>query len=463
MSFKENFYANTRKIFNENTLVGIVILAIIIFFYQMISGVINEGILSILHINTLIPVFIVVIFLEIFLNRDKMLSDISNTKESIKAIQEQILLDITHIRESIYNETHLIPFNSKREFNDYLRFRLRRARHLRIIHMSSDTSYPDPQKGGYHEIIKKFVTKEENTLERIIPNPTDNKNVINWIKDDLKKYKGLKYSVFFKKNVYLENIRLMNIMIIDNDEVCLGGGYKIASKIPTISIKNTNIASFYIDYFVALREAKELLTLNNIDYLRKEPLKTFPRYDGFYAEKIPNHEEIYKASEDLVRNASSRIWTTGFTRNMEERETNFGVVLKEKLNEKTDMEFKNVIAIYDVKKIRKEKEDYEQKFQGTKYLIKAVAAVPYHMDVLISDNKEMLLGIPAKESVDGYSYCLWIKDPNIVQIFADWYSTRIWSKGEIIIGPDGINEKGIEKIKRQLKILEEDAIQKRKE
>lgn len=55
-------------------------------------------------------------------------------------------------------------------------------------------------------------------------------------------------------------------MLIDDEEVCLGGGYITSFQHPTISIKNKNIVKFFSDYFEYLRDnSKNVRSDDNIN------------------------------------------------------------------------------------------------------------------------------------------------------------------------------------------------------
>jgi len=142
-------------------------------------------------------------------------------------------------------------FSSGEEFDNYLANRFEHANEVKVIHISAFTS---DRKAGrrYYEIVDKFV-KSGKIFRRIFCR-TSNKDVLLWMKEDLEEYENYRYFIYFLGSITIDEMRTLGIMIIDDEEVCLGGGYITGFRHPTISIRNPDVVRFYVDYFGYLRE-----------------------------------------------------------------------------------------------------------------------------------------------------------------------------------------------------------------
>jgi len=370
----------------------------------------------------------------------------------IKQVEEifsesEILKEVQNLKNSIKSDTKLNLFETKEKFDDYLKERLKDAKQVKVIHMSSESesSEGEVEKKKYLKIIEEFV-KSGKIFQRILC-ANNNDKITKWIKDDLDQYKNYKYYVYYMNKARVNDIRILGFMIIDEDEVCLGGGYKKIIENPTISIRNSKITKFFSDFFHELLTESTKLTSENIDDLVKEPFTI-----------LSQHSKIYEVSADFVKRSKSHIWGTGFTPNKEN--SDFDKAIDTRLEEQEanasdnlkDMEFKFAFTTRAEDSINKSKTKFKQKENSRKgkFLERVVLDKLYHLDVLIRDDEEMLIGIPSKEGLQGYSFSLWIKKPEIVRQFADWFNVHVWNKSTEIIGKDGLNEENIKYIKEQL-------------
>ncbi len=140
-------------------------------------------------------------------------------------------------------------FTSGEDFDNYLANRFKEALSVKVIHINAQSS-GGQRRRRYDKIVEKFV-KSEKIFIRIFSD-TSNKEVYRWIKEDLGRFQDYKYFIHLIDKIKIEDIRTIGIMIIDDDEVCLGGGYKTSFTHPTIAIKNKNIVKFFSDYFTYL-------------------------------------------------------------------------------------------------------------------------------------------------------------------------------------------------------------------
>jgi len=183
---------------------------------------------------------------EILIEEIKESLSLSGINESIKSLENQV----RSLEEKIKASFQYSYFSSGEEFDSYLANRFERAKEVNVIHISAFTS-DKRAKRRYYGIVDKFV-KSGKIFRRIFCN-TSNKDVFLWIKEDLEAYQNYRYFIYFLGSITIDKMRTLGIMIIDDDEVCLGGGYTSGIRHPTISIQNPDIVRFYMDYFGCLR------------------------------------------------------------------------------------------------------------------------------------------------------------------------------------------------------------------
>ncbi|WP_020585975.1 hypothetical protein [Desulfobacter curvatus] len=225
-----------KKIYSENTIIGIAIIALIVFFSQLIYPEKAKVL-----IEYLIPLFIIVVCLEILFMR-----------ENFKNMGNKLNVDFEYQ-----------AFNTGGEFDNYLANRFKAAKSVKVVHINSQTSNKRENR-RYYEIMSDFV-KAGNSFRRVFSDAT-NIDVYKWMKEDLLAYKNDKYFVHLLDKIKIHNIRTIGIMIIDEEEVCLGGGYVTSFQNPTISVKNKQIVKFFSDYFDYLKD-------NSINLKTDENLK----------------------------------------------------------------------------------------------------------------------------------------------------------------------------------------------
>ena len=260
-----------RNLYFENTLAGIIILALFLFFV-MITAPDQGKRLS----EYLIPLFIIVVCLEIYFIRTKINSDVSSIKNmldqqiisdvsSIKnMLDQQIISGISSIEESLENQTFIDSFSSGKEFDNYLENRLKNAKEIRIIHLGDYIPAQEEQGRKYLQIIENFI-QTNNECHRVISKP-DNLLVIDWIKKQIENYEKYKYFTYLNEEITTNNrIRTMGVIIIDHDEVILGGIHQATFDHPLFSIRNQRLVNFYQDYF-------DYLQINSI-YIEKKNIQ----------------------------------------------------------------------------------------------------------------------------------------------------------------------------------------------
>lgn len=227
-----------RKIYFENTLFSFIVLAIIVFFVNVVFPDIALRIIS-----YTIPLFIVVICIEIYFIRE--------------SLEEKLL----GIEEKLDNQFLFQSFNSGEDFDIYFANRLQGAEKLKIIHIGSYIAR-EGENRNYQELLEKFVLAG-GSIQRVI-SKSNNSDMMSWFQTELLKLQSYKYRLYYLDEILTKDIRTMGIIIVDEEEVILGGShYNPNFPKPLISTRNINLTQFYLDYFSYLRDYSRPISHND--------------------------------------------------------------------------------------------------------------------------------------------------------------------------------------------------------
>jgi hypothetical protein len=141
-------------------------------------------------------------------------------------------------------------FAGPKEFHDYLRVRFELARVVQVTHFSAGTN--EITSDDYRDIVAKFV--ERDGIFRRVVVDTLNREVWERQRDFMAAYGSKSAFLHYLPEVVVQRIKLMDIMLIDDGEVCLGGGYSIGYQYPTITIRHPEVVAFFVGYYKYLRE-----------------------------------------------------------------------------------------------------------------------------------------------------------------------------------------------------------------
>ena len=218
----KNWTGYLAKIYFENTIATIIVAALVLLFGQFFLQDEYKTWLS----KLLIPSFIMIVCLEICFIRE-------NVKQILKKVD---------------NNFDLITFDNHDAFHKYLTNRFDYAKEVQVISLAS---FQQKENERYYGILNNFV-KNGGKYTRIFSD-TDNPEVFDYILKELKNYEQHQFSVSILEKVFLTcDIQLIQIMIIDEKEVCLGGTYKSYFDHPVITIRHKLIVKFFIDYLTYL-------------------------------------------------------------------------------------------------------------------------------------------------------------------------------------------------------------------
>lgn len=224
-----------ETIYMQNTILGVVILALITLFLLAIPAKFELGKKL---LNILLPLFIIVICLELFVMNNNM------DKLSREENQKQI--------------TQFVEANS---FYGYLNNRLKTAQSVKVVHLSSAPMI-HLKNDIYSKIINEYV-QTGKLFERVFiaNNQVKNYELIKDFVNQNKNNNNLQQTVYFvpKDRVFINNVPLLSFIIIDNNEVITGfGGDAVTEALPIIPIKSSALNATYSNFFKRLKDAASI-------------------------------------------------------------------------------------------------------------------------------------------------------------------------------------------------------------
>ena len=227
-----------RELYFENTLFSFVFLAVVILFINVTFPNVAAQITP-----YVIPLFIIVTCIEIYFIRDTLIKKLSR------------------IEQRLDNQFIFQSFDNGEDFDVYFANRLKSANTVKIIHLGSYVP-AERENRKYLRLLHDFI-RSGKSVQRII-SKTNNPIMMNWIRRELEEFKYAKYTVYYTDQICTNDIRTMGIVIIDNEDVILGGShYNPNFPKPLISTRNLNLGQFYLDYFSYLRDYSRPITFTD--------------------------------------------------------------------------------------------------------------------------------------------------------------------------------------------------------
>lgn len=145
-------------------------------------------------------------------------------------------------------EVHVFP--SARQFDAYLERRWRKAESVKAVHLSSKTLISRTPNTAYVDMLDNFV-RSGGIYQRVI-SASGHPEILEDAEEFLRKHAGRRISIYVLPKVIVDGMRVLKIMLIDDSEVCLGGGLDSVMPRNTISIRQPEIVAFFVEYFAYL-------------------------------------------------------------------------------------------------------------------------------------------------------------------------------------------------------------------
>jgi len=154
-------------------------------------------------------------------------------------------------------------FASAKAFDGYLHDRWRKADNVKVLHLSSKTLISRTRNAAYVEMLDNFV-RGGGIYQRVICT-TSNADVLEDAREFLRKHSGKRVSIYELRKVRVDGLRALKVMIIDGEEVCLGGGVDSTRGQNTMSLHHPEVVSFFAQYFAYLVGESTRLVVGEAD------------------------------------------------------------------------------------------------------------------------------------------------------------------------------------------------------
>ena len=224
-----------EEVYNNSTLLGCAMLSLS---YIILSAINSELALKIS--SYLIPLFICILCIELYIIKSK-LTEISRR-----------------------NNEQIMSFELGEDFDNYLAKRFKDIKELKMILASANgvQSDPEPKKKFYISSLHKYINSG-NPFYRIFTS-NSNPKLYQDVREEMMKFKDKKHFVYYYDKTEVIAGRYQFVLILDNEEVCFGGGYNTPFNPNSISIKEKMVVKWYMDYFDSMKnQSKSLRRENN--------------------------------------------------------------------------------------------------------------------------------------------------------------------------------------------------------
>jgi hypothetical protein len=157
-------------------------------------------------------------------------------------------------------DTDIVVFETSTEFHEYLQTRFLAARRVKVTHFSSRSM--DASDDSYRILAGKLLERG-GAYHRVIGDALG----ADFWKDQqwwLNEYGAQPFVLHYLPSVAIaKHTKLLDLMLIDDAEVCFGGGYRNGLRFPVISIRNREFVQFFADYYEYL--IGRSVTINTYD------------------------------------------------------------------------------------------------------------------------------------------------------------------------------------------------------
>lgn len=232
--------------------------------------------------------------------KDFIAKDKSIPEETIK---NQILLEknkpiLNFSSKLLASEDTVQVYEKNEDFEAYFEERLKRAKRVRVIHLSGHDLYSE--EGDFKRISYEFISRNDTTWRRIIC-PSNNKSILRNIEYELKEFKKQNYFVYVIGRIKMADVGIHGFLIIDDEEVCIEGSY-LETSVPTLVCKQKSIVRFYIEYFNYLKDIAEVIKFKRGSYNQKLWNELMKRNDDSNEPIVAGDEFVRKYKNDRYFN-----------------------------------------------------------------------------------------------------------------------------------------------------------------
>lgn len=161
---------------------------------------------------------------------------------------------LSKLSSAVSTPNLITAFEKGEDLDDYLKQRFKYAKDVKMMVASAIGNSTDPHasKKKYVSFLENYIATN-NRFTRLLVN-NSNPKYYEDVKTEITKFKDNNYMAYHYKGACILDGRFSFFCIIDDSEICIGGGYNTAVNPNSICIKNEDVVNFYLSYFNMLKE-----------------------------------------------------------------------------------------------------------------------------------------------------------------------------------------------------------------
>lgn len=279
--------------------------------------------------------------------------------------------------------------------------------------------------------------------------------MVDEIVAEIEEYCGLRFFVRAFP-IRVGTIPLLNVMVIDNEEVAVGGIHRdVAEDVLSITTRQPTVVRLVQDYFDALWSSRDVVRLNTRDGVSAsavEELRTSVTEEIRYMGSAP---ENYLRSAEIVAAATKRVWVASTLTNKypvpEEEKPDqlarYEAALATLLRERPRVEFCRILQATSEESLDRQLEQARSSLNVANFHLRYVPDRRPAMDCLIRDDDVILIGLMQQEGGQMHDSVIEVRNQEFVNAVANWYRDHLWRYAIAVKDSSGIIESGVEKVR----------------
>ncbi|HYK04110.1 MAG TPA: hypothetical protein VE974_20325 [Thermoanaerobaculia bacterium] len=206
----------------------------------------------------LIPLFVVVTCIQGALMHAKLVHRGDAMMRMLEEMQQKLGSALAELR------AHPMPtvrvFTNAADFHAYIEERFATAVEVRVTHFSAGSS--ELLDDAYQRSMDSFI-RRGGIYRRVIAD-TFSEEVWQAQKLMLDTYADSRqqFKLHFVPFISVNDIKILDMMLIDDTELCLGGGYTQGLVIPVISIREPTVVKFFSNYYSYLKDKSQAVRVD---------------------------------------------------------------------------------------------------------------------------------------------------------------------------------------------------------
>lgn len=193
----------------------------------------------------LLPLFVIVVVIQGAISYYSLEVTRLTIASELEALQKQVRLAVVESRAE--RITSVRRFQSPTDFHAYVGERFAAAKEVRVTHFSAGVT--ELTTDEYRNIVDAFLNRG-GIYRRVL---ADTRSARVWREQkrmlDLYGEKRQHFMLHFLPFLAVNDMKALDIMIIDEEEVCIGGGYTQGFTVPVIAIRDPAVVKFFDKYY----------------------------------------------------------------------------------------------------------------------------------------------------------------------------------------------------------------------